>query len=61
MTVIKNIYRKGGSKMNIREKGEEYLEYCKLSKELSAKTISAYKIDLEQYFDFIGEETLEKN
>ncbi len=47
--------------MNIREKGEEYLEYCKLSKELSAKTISAYKIDLEQYFDFIGEETLEKN
>ena len=46
--------------MNIREKGEEYLEYCKLSKELSAKTISAYKIDLEQYFDFIGEETLEK-
>lgn len=46
--------------MNIREKGEVYLEYCEFCKELNAKTISAYKIDLKQYFDFIGEDGLNK-
>lgn len=46
--------------MNIREKGELYLEYCQFRKELNVKTISAYKIDLKQYFDFIGEDALNK-
>lgn len=46
--------------MNIREKGELYLEYCQYRKELNAKTISAYKIDLKQYFDFIGGDILDK-
>lgn len=32
-----------------------YLEDCSLRKRLSQKTIRAYKIDLEQYFNFIGE------
>lgn len=46
--------------MNIREKGDLYLEYCEFRKELNFKTIAAYRIDLGQYFDFIGEEALNK-
>lgn len=34
---------------------EDYLKDCSLRKRLSQKTIRAYKIDLRQYFDFIGE------
>lgn len=33
---------------------KDYLEDCSLRKRLSQKTIRAYKIDLHQYFDFIG-------
>lgn len=46
--------------MNIREKGKLYLEYCRFRKELNPKTISAYRIDLKQYFDFIGEDGMNK-
>ncbi len=46
--------------MKIREKGALYLEYCRFRKELNPKTISAYRIDLKQYFDFIGENGLDK-
>lgn len=46
--------------MNIREKGRLYLEYCQFRKELNAKTINAYRIDLRQYFDFIGNDGLNK-
>lgn len=46
--------------MNIREKGKLYLEYCRFRKELNPKTISAYRIDLKQYFDFIGEDGMDK-
>lgn len=47
--------------MNIREKGSLYLEYCQFRKELNPKTIMAYRIDLSQYFDFIGDDGLNKN
>ena len=33
---------------------EDYLKDCSLRKRLNQKTIRAYKIDLNQYFDFIG-------
>lgn len=33
---------------------EDYLEDCLLRKRLNQNTIRAYKIDLKQYFDFIG-------
>lgn len=40
--------------MNIREKVKQYLEFCKFRKELDEKTLKAYRIDLEQYFAFVG-------
>ena len=46
--------------MDIRKKGDLYLEYCEFRKELNIKTITAYRIDLKQYFDFIEEEALNK-
>lgn len=46
--------------MNIRENGRLYLEYCEFRKELNIKTINAYRIDLKQYFDFIGKNALDK-
>lgn len=46
--------------MSIREKGRLYLEYCQYRKELNVKTINAYRIDLRQYFDFIGDDILDK-
>lgn len=46
--------------MNIRENESLYLEYCQFRKELNAKTISVYRIDLTQYFDFIGDDGLDK-
>lgn len=46
--------------MNIREKGNLYLDYCEFRKELNFKTIAAYRIDLRQYFDFIGDGALNK-
>lgn len=33
---------------------ENYLNYCRFQKRLDAKTIKAYKIDLKQFKDFIG-------
>lgn len=38
--------------MNIWEQVVPYLEYCKYRKELDDKTIKAYRIDLQQFFDF---------
>ena len=37
-----------------------YLEYCQFRKELSPKTLKAYRIDLKQYMDFVGAAYLEK-
>lgn len=34
---------------------KEYLDDCLLRKRLSEKTLSAYKIDLKQFFDFIDQ------
>ncbi|MGN0431211.1 MAG: tyrosine-type recombinase/integrase [Lachnospiraceae bacterium] len=40
--------------MNLQEYLQEYLEYCRFRKELDAKSIKAYAIDLRQYFAFCG-------
>ena len=50
----------GGRTMSMREIGTIYLEYCEFRKELNVKTINAYRIDLKQYFDFVGEDILNK-
>lgn len=47
--------------MNIREKVDQYLEFCRFRKELDAKTLKAYRIDLEQYFAFMYCNEPEKN
>ena len=39
---------------------ETYLDYCKFRKELDAKTIKAYRIDLTQYFSFVKDNYLEE-
>ncbi len=39
--------------MNVQEGVTGYLEYCRLRKELDAKTLKAYRIDLRQFFDFL--------
>lgn len=39
--------------MNVQSYVTPYLEYCKYRKELDAKTIKAYRIDLRQYFEFL--------
>uniref|UniRef100_UPI004055C328 tyrosine-type recombinase/integrase n=1 Tax=Agathobacter sp. TaxID=2021311 RepID=UPI004055C328 len=44
----------------IEEKVKPYLEYCKYRKELDAKTLKAYRIDLAQYFVYFGEEEPKK-
>ena len=31
----------------------DYLEYCKYRKRLDAKTLKAYRIDLEQYVNYL--------
>ena len=38
--------------MNVRIKVADYLDYCRIRKELDEKTLKAYKIDLRQYFEF---------
>ena len=38
--------------MNLQKKMESYLEYCTYRKELDAKTVKAYRIDLNQFFSF---------
>ena len=37
-----------------------YLEYCEFDKELDKNTLKAYRIDLRQYYEFIGEEITSK-
>lgn len=38
--------------MNVRIKVADYLDYCRIRKELDEKTLKAYRIDLRQYFEF---------
>lgn len=45
--------------MLLTKEVESYLYYCKFQKELDDKTIKAYRIDLGQFIDFIGEEKSE--
>lgn len=40
--------------MNLQKKLPFYLEYCEFRKELDAKTLKAYRIDLRQYFEQVG-------
>lgn len=46
--------------MNVRKQVTKYLEYCEFRKELDQKTLKAYRIDLTQFFDFIGSGEPEK-
>lgn len=39
--------------MNLKEGKEKYLKYCEKQKELDSKTIKAYRIDLQQFEDFM--------
>ena len=47
--------------MLLTKEVESYLYYCKFQKELDDKTIKAYRIDLMQFSNFIGEEKSEIN
>lgn len=47
--------------MNVRSKVKQYLEYCEFRKELDAKTLKAYRIDLRQYFDFVHSNNPQKD
>lgn len=47
--------------MNTQQTLSSYLDYCKFRKELDAKTLKAYRIDLQQYFAFVACETPQKN
>lgn len=47
--ITKNIMEDG--KMKLQETVNGYLEYCKYRKELDEKTLKAYRIDLNQYFE----------
>lgn len=46
--------------MTLKKRIEEYLEYCKYRKELDFKTLKAYRIDLRQFQEFIGEDYLNR-
>ena len=37
---------------------QRYLDYCRLQKDLDAKTVKAYRIDLEQFDRYLGEQSL---
>lgn len=39
--------------MRLEDKLAAYLEYCEYRKELDAKTLKAYRIDLRQYFEYV--------
>lgn len=41
--------------MLLKEKINVYMHYCEFQKELDDKTIKAYRTDLEQFVEFIGE------
>ena len=46
--------------MNLQEKVKPYLEYCTYRKELDAKTVKAYRIDLTQFFSYVQSTEPEK-
>lgn len=43
--------------MNVRRHVADYLRYCELRKELSSKTLKAYRIDLRQFFEDVDIDT----
>lgn len=47
--------------MNVQKDVADYLEYCSLRKELDAKTLKAYRIDLRQFFTFLDCEEPDKS
>lgn len=40
----------------IKEQMQPYLDYCRFRKELDPKTVKAYRIDLQQYFDIFRDQ-----
>lgn len=42
--------------MNQREQMKRYLEYCQFRKELDWNTLKAYRTDLKQFVEYVGEE-----
>lgn len=46
--------------MNLQKKVKPYLEYCTYRKELDAKTVKAYRIDLTQFFSYVQSTEPEK-
>lgn len=46
--------------MNLQEKVKPYLEYCTYRKELDAKKVKAYRIDLTQFFSYVQSTEPEK-
>ena len=46
--------------MRLQEKVQKYLEYCEFRKELDRNTLKAYRIDLRQYFKYIGKNDMSK-
>ena len=47
--------------MSYHKTVEQYLEYCKFRKELDWNTLKAYRIDLKQFFEYVREDTPEKD
>lgn len=47
--------------MEMREEMKQYLEFCQYRKELSRNTLKAYRIDLEQFLCYVGEDALLKS
>lgn len=47
--------------MNQKEQVKKYLEYCEFRKELDWNTLKAYRIDLRQFFEYIQEDTQDKD
>lgn len=47
--------------MNVQKGVTDYLEFCRLRKELDAKTLKAYRIDLRQFFEFLGRDEPDKS
>ena len=42
--------------MEMRKEMDQYLEFCQYRKELSRNTVKAYRIDLEQFLRYVGED-----
>lgn len=47
--------------MNVQKHLSRYFEYCEYRKDLDAKTLKAYRIDLRQYFEQVGKDELKKD